>query len=74
MPIPYIETLSFSMGANNDWKCFGITSKVQCIKIGNEHDLALDVIPEREYHLGGVILSKEHRLKVTGRNAWWNNI
>ena len=46
-----------------------ITSKVKCIRIGKEHDLALDVIPEREYHLGGVILSKEHRLKVTGRNA-----
>ena len=23
----------------------GITSKIQCFKIGNEHDMALDVIP-----------------------------
>ena len=27
----------------------GIRSKIQCLKIGNEHDLALDVIHSRQY-------------------------
>ena len=31
-----------------------ITSKVKCYKIGNEHDLALDVIPESGNNIEGI--------------------
>ena len=48
MPIPYIETLSWVLvwARITSKNVSGITSNVQCIQIGNEHDLALDVIPE----------------------------
>ena len=45
------ENDDLNRSANNVKTVSGITSKIQCMKIGNEHDSALDVIPARHFRL-----------------------